>query len=171
MPRRRTPVPLEIEADEQLEPEPEPEPEQKFSGASARRLTPPMGSVDVEPPRPVSRAGGSARPASRGASAAVVPSAAAAAAPLTVRLNELDDQLLGLILRHIATADVGRVCGVCRAWARVAGDEQLWHLRARLDLNAAARTPWCATWRQTYQDALSVRIGDGVEVRDCTACG
>lgn len=123
----------------------------------------PLSRADAEPARPVSR-GSSGRPASRGA--AVVPSAAMAATPLTVRLDELDDQLLGLIMRHIPTADVGRVCSVCRAWARVAGDEQLWHLRARLDLNAASRTPWCSTWRATYQDALTVRIGDCVEVRD-----
>ena len=160
MPRRSlTPVPLESQADEPLR---QPDQEQVEAETTARvALT--LPSRATEPPTPFSRASGG-RPASRGA--AVAPSAAMAATPLSVRLDELDDQLLGLIMRHIPTAECGRVCGVCRAWARVAGDEQLWHLRARVDLNAASRTPWCPTWRATYQDALTVRIGDCVEVRD-----
>ena len=106
---------------------------------------------DVNVPRPVSRGGRAA---------------SGSAAPSRVRVDDLDPQLLRLILKRVATADVRRVCSVCKSWNRVAGDEQLWHLRARLDLNASVRQPWCATWREAYQDALSVRIGDAVEVKD-----
>ena len=126
-----------------------------------RGFSPPAMDDEPLPARPVSRTG-----SSRATGTAVVPAAAGSAPPLTARLEQLDSEILMLILKHAPTADVARVCRVCKAFWRVAGDEQLWHMRARFDLNASARTPWCATWRETYRDALSVRIGDGVEVRD-----
>ena len=83
-----------------------------------------------------------------------------------MKIEMLDVETLSLVLRLVPVHDTPSVLLTCTTWRRIAGDEQLWRLRASRDLNATVRPPWCSTWHAAYRDGVSLLVGDCLEVMD-----